>query len=89
MGVAKSKDGGIRIMIARASVPRIEPSIGTELNHPERNSRAGIRMTVTIGADERQRQFNRIAAWRMSKLPEDLHCARTMGGTESGIDAGV
>jgi len=30
-----------------------------------------------------------VAAWRMSKLSEDLHRARTMGGTESGIDTGI
>ena len=30
-----------------------------------------------------------VAPWRVSKLPEDLHGASTVGRTEPGVDAGV
>ena len=52
MGVGKTVDNRIGIMIARATVPTFEPGIRTELHHAERQSSARVSMTVSAGANE-------------------------------------
>lgn len=53
MRVAKSVNDGVGVVIAGAAIPTGETSIGAELDHPVRNDRAGERVTVSPGTDQR------------------------------------
>ena len=53
MGVGKTVDKRIGIMIARATVPTFEPGIRAELHNAEWQSSARVSVTVSTGANER------------------------------------
>src|ERR1051325_9814403 len=53
MRVAEAVDGGIGVVITGTTIPAREPRVRTELDHAERNDRAGERMSVPARADER------------------------------------
>ena len=53
MGMTETYNGVIRIMVAGAALPGINPGVGTQLHHPERSRRSRESMAGEVRADHR------------------------------------
>ena len=79
MRVTESVDDRIGIVITGAAVPAGEPRVRAELDHAERNDRAGKRVTVSGGADERIDVTREICAERKLRRGKNNDKAKRKG----------
>ena len=62
MGVAKSINPRVGIMVAATTIPTFEASVRAELNESERGGCTWIGVSMSAGADER---IDEICEWRI------------------------